>query len=129
MALIIALLLLLIITIAIAQTPIEVYSTPSASQGGVAYFSSPTAMASTAAGIAGQVLQSNGSAAPTWVNVSSGSLTPYTAATLPTCSNTSNKYVEALVTDSTAATYNGPPTGGGSTVVRVICNATEWVMQ
>ncbi len=36
-------------------------------QGGVIYAASAAAMASTAAGTAGQILQSNGSSAPTWV--------------------------------------------------------------
>ena len=43
-------------------------------QGGIMYGSSTTAMASTAAGTAGQLLRSNGTGAPSWVSVDTISL-------------------------------------------------------
>lgn len=42
---------------------------PSLTQGGVIYSASTTAVASTSAGTSGQLLQSNGTSAPTWVTL------------------------------------------------------------
>jgi hypothetical protein len=52
------------------------------------------------------------------------------APALPTCNSTTNKYGEAVVIDAISATYNGTPTGGGSTFAKVICSGSSgWVMQ
>lgn len=78
---IIAGILLLLTASAIASTPVlQIFPTPSASPGGVAYFPSNSSMASTAAGSSGQCLISNGTAAPTFGSCASGTLTANTLA-------------------------------------------------
>jgi microcystin-dependent protein len=61
-------------------------TTTAPTQGGVIYASSTSAMASTAAGSAGQVLTSNGTSAPTWATVATppGVVQQYAGATAPT---------------------------------------------
>ena len=63
----------------------------SVSQGGIIYGASTSAYASTAAGGAGQLLQSNGTSAPTWIDI-----TPAIRTTLTTLSGTT--LVDAQVT-------------------------------
>jgi hypothetical protein len=50
----------------------------------------------------------------------------FTNATLPTCNSSSNGLI-AIETDGAASpVYNATATGGGSVVVEVMCNGTNW---
>ncbi|WP_260435547.1 hypothetical protein [Burkholderia cenocepacia] len=48
-----------------------------------------------------------------------------TVAGLPGCGSSTRGYMY-VVTDASSPTYNGAVTGGGSTTIPVLCNATSW---
>ena len=91
-------------TVAIANGGTNATATPTA--GGVSY-GTGTAYAFSGAGTAGQVLTSNGSAAPTWTSVSgSGTVTSITAGTgLTGGTITSSGTIELATTAVTAGSY------------------------
>lgn len=92
-----------------------------AAAGGVVY-STASAMAITAAGTAGQLLQSNGTSAPSWVaspGVPTGSLFPYAGSSAPTgyllCDGSSVSSTNYLALHAVISnTYGGSAYTGGS---------------
>jgi hypothetical protein len=106
----------------------------SATQGGVIYASSSSALASTAAGTAGQVLTSNGTSAPTWQNprttvylksdvtdnTGNCTLTDVTGLSFSVAANTTYNfhadiiYTAAATTTGSQWSISGPAIGTGS---------------
>jgi hypothetical protein len=106
----------------------------SPTQGGIIYAASSSAMASTAAGTSGQILQSNGSSAPTWVNkettvylkadvtdnTGNNTITDVTGLSVAVAANTTYNfhaeifYTAALTTTGSRWSVNGPALGTGS---------------
>lgn len=50
----------------------------------------------------------------------------YTNATLPTCNSTSVGLIATETDGAASPTYNATAAGGGSVVVEVLCNGTNW---
>lgn len=90
----------------------------STTAGGVVYGGSATALQTTAAGAAGQVLLSAGASAPTWVNQSTlsvGSATTANTANTATTATTANTANTALAAPWTGLTGTNPTAPAGST--------------
>ena len=96
-------------------------ATPTA--GGVAY-GTGTAYAVTSAGIAGQVLQSNGSSAPSWVNASTGTVTAVSVATANGFAGTSSGGATPALTLTTS--ISGVLKGNG-TAISAAVSGTDYV--
>lgn len=103
-------------------------STATATNGGVGY-GTGTAHAYTTAGTSGQILSSNGSAAPTWIaqsSIAAGSATNATLATLATTATLATLATTAtlatLATQASSAlirSWVATPAGGGTNVTLV----------
>lgn len=95
------------------------FPSQSASPGGVPYFSSPSGMASTGTGSPGQILQSNGLAAPTWVSAGSGLPSIASGSILGAPCTTGTCSPSALSSDFVFNTATDTLTLGGAQVLGV----------
>jgi Chaperone of endosialidase len=84
--------------------------------GAVVYGASVTAQGYTAAGTAGQLLQSNGASAPTWVNASSLSVSYAATAGSANTATSANTAGSAVVANNAATVTNGVYTVGDQTI-------------
>ena len=115
--------------LAVAQGGTNSNATPTA--GGVGY-GTGTAHAYTSAGTSGQVLQSNGSGAPTWANASTGTVTSVSAGTgmsFSTITSTGSVAIDTTVVPrfANAGTFTATQTfqGSSSTLGAIFNDAAE----
>jgi hypothetical protein len=100
-------------TLAIAYGGTNGSATPTA---GAVPYGTGSAYAFTAAGTSGQVLQSNGSSAPSWVNVSSGAVVQVKNAT----TSTRQSFGAGTATDLTGLTVNITPTSASNKILVIV---------
>ena len=96
---------------------ITVATTVSASAGGIIYGSSTTAYASTAAGVAGQLLTSGGAGAPTWTSTATAATASTVALRDANANLTADNFINVVETTATAAGITALTIASGGTQV------------